>query len=236
MISTSVPHRGCAPSPTAAGTCGAAGPAPRRRRPPPTPARAAAEASSSDDPSDPSFWTGVRKHCGASWRPAFLSGGAAGSGGGGGQRPARKKGPWPPVPRPGGACDRARDAARDAARRRAADAAAERGGGDGARREGDGGADPAAAPAASPDPPRDSTDLLLLSEMAAVALPTLAALACDPVAGLVDTAWVGRLPGTAELASVGVGTAAAGLVSKTVNNPLLAATTSAVAEASGRDA
>jgi len=67
-----------------------------------------------------------------------------------------------------------------------------------------------------------------------VAWPALLALACDPIAALVDTLWVGRLSAT-ELAAVGVGLAAFNAVAKLINNPLLGVTTSLIGNALGED-
>ncbi|MCO5578121.1 hypothetical protein L7F22_031959 [Adiantum nelumboides] len=67
-------------------------------------------------------------------------------------------------------------------------------------------------------------------EIAAIALPALLALTADPLASLVDTAFIGRL-GSVELAAVGVSIAVFNLVSKLLNFPVLNLTTSFVAEA-----
>ncbi|KAI5066985.1 hypothetical protein GOP47_0017513 [Adiantum capillus-veneris] len=67
-------------------------------------------------------------------------------------------------------------------------------------------------------------------EIAAIALPALLALTADPLASLVDTAFIGRL-GSVELAAVGVSIAVFNLVSKLFNFPVLNLTTSFVAEA-----
>lgn len=66
-------------------------------------------------------------------------------------------------------------------------------------------------------------------EILSIALPATLALAADPIASLVDTAYVGHL-GSAELAAVGVSGAVFNLVSKLFNVPLLNITTSFVAE------
>eukprot|EP00250_Pteridium_aquilinum_P007817 c17462_g1_i1 orf=282-2039(+) len=66
-------------------------------------------------------------------------------------------------------------------------------------------------------------------EISAIALPALLALAADPLASLVDTAFIGRL-GSVELAAVGVSIAVFNLVSKLLNFPVLNLTTSFVAE------
>ena len=61
----------------------------------------------------------------------------------------------------------------------------------------------------------------------------LASLAAEPLAGLVDAAYVGRL-GPTQLAGVGVALSIFNSSTKLLNVPLLAVTTSAVAAASGR--
>ncbi|XP_075486310.1 protein DETOXIFICATION 44, chloroplastic [Primulina tabacum] len=66
-------------------------------------------------------------------------------------------------------------------------------------------------------------------DILSIALPATLALAADPIASLVDTAYVGHL-GSAELAAVGVSGAVFNLVSKLFNVPLLNITTSFVAE------
>lgn len=66
-------------------------------------------------------------------------------------------------------------------------------------------------------------------EISAIALPALLALTADPLASLVDTAFIGRL-GSVELAAVGVSIAVFNLVSKLLNFPVLNLTTSFVAE------
>jgi len=70
-------------------------------------------------------------------------------------------------------------------------------------------------------------------EIISIAAPMLAALACDPVASLVDTAMLGRL-GAAPLAAAGVGLSIFNTCAKITNMPLLAATTSSVAAARGQ--
>ena len=90
-------------------------------------------------------------------------------------------------------------------------------------------------PPPPPPPPLlpPAEPLAIELEILAIALPTLATLAADPVAGLVSTAYVGRLPGAAPLASVGVALSVYGSVTKLLNMPLLAVTTSSVAQALG---
>ncbi|KAJ3684093.1 hypothetical protein LUZ61_013257 [Rhynchospora tenuis] len=72
-------------------------------------------------------------------------------------------------------------------------------------------------------------------EIVNIALPAVLALAADPLASLVDTAFVGHL-GSAELAAVGVSVSVFNLVSKLFNVPLLNVTTSFVAEQQALDA
>nr|GLL36842.1 protein DETOXIFICATION 44, chloroplastic [Ipomoea trifida] len=66
-------------------------------------------------------------------------------------------------------------------------------------------------------------------EILSIALPAALALAADPIASLIDTAFVGHL-GSVELAAVGVSASVFNLVSKLFNVPLLNVTTSFVAE------
>ena len=68
-----------------------------------------------------------------------------------------------------------------------------------------------------------------------IAGPALLALAADPLANLVDTAWVGHL-GAVPLAAVGVAVTVQNLFTKVVNVPLLSVTTSAVASTGGETA
>ncbi|KAH7514695.1 hypothetical protein FEM48_Zijuj11G0117500 [Ziziphus jujuba var. spinosa] len=69
----------------------------------------------------------------------------------------------------------------------------------------------------------------LVPEILSIALPAALALAADPLASLVDTAFVGHI-GSAELAAVGVSVSVFNLISKLFNVPLLNITTSFVAE------
>ncbi|XP_010922639.1 protein DETOXIFICATION 44, chloroplastic [Elaeis guineensis] len=71
-------------------------------------------------------------------------------------------------------------------------------------------------------------------ELVSIALPAVLALAADPIASLVDTAFVGHL-GSVELAAVGVSVSVFNLVSKLLNVPLLNVTTSFVAEQQALD-
>ncbi|XP_019187392.1 PREDICTED: protein DETOXIFICATION 44, chloroplastic [Ipomoea nil] len=66
-------------------------------------------------------------------------------------------------------------------------------------------------------------------EILSIALPAALALAADPIASLIDTAFVGHI-GSVELAAVGVSASVFNLVSKLFNVPLLNITTSFVAE------
>eukprot|EP00878_Enallax_costatus_P011013 GHUV01011503.1.p1 GENE.GHUV01011503.1~~GHUV01011503.1.p1 ORF type:complete len:298 (+),score=77.41 GHUV01011503.1:190-1083(+) len=75
----------------------------------------------------------------------------------------------------------------------------------------------------------------LNTEIFSIALPMLATLAADPIAGLVDTAYVGRL-GANQLAGVGVALSVFNTTTKLFNVPLLSVTTSSVAAAAGREA
>ncbi|KAF3448039.1 hypothetical protein FNV43_RR08747 [Rhamnella rubrinervis] len=69
----------------------------------------------------------------------------------------------------------------------------------------------------------------LVLEILSIAFPAALALAADPLASLVDTAFVGHI-GSAELAAVGVSVSVFNLISKLFNVPLLNITTSFVAE------
>ncbi|KAH7665561.1 Multi antimicrobial extrusion protein [Dioscorea alata] len=66
-------------------------------------------------------------------------------------------------------------------------------------------------------------------EIARIAVPAALALAADPLASLVDTAFIGRL-GPVEIAAVGVSIAIFNQVSKVAIYPLVSVTTSFVAE------
>lgn len=66
-------------------------------------------------------------------------------------------------------------------------------------------------------------------EIAAIAWPSLLALAADPLASLVDTFYIAQI-GPVDLAAVGVAISVFNLVSKVFNFPLLNVTTSFVAE------
>ncbi|XP_031739708.1 protein DETOXIFICATION 44, chloroplastic isoform X2 [Cucumis sativus] len=69
----------------------------------------------------------------------------------------------------------------------------------------------------------------LALDILAIALPAALALAADPIASLIDTAFVGHI-GSTELAAIGVSASVFNLVSKLFNVPLLNITTSFVAE------
>uniref|UniRef100_A0A2C9V768 Polysaccharide biosynthesis protein C-terminal domain-containing protein n=1 Tax=Manihot esculenta TaxID=3983 RepID=A0A2C9V768_MANES len=69
----------------------------------------------------------------------------------------------------------------------------------------------------------------LAVEIAQIAVPAALALAADPVASLIDTAFIGHL-GPVELAAVGVSIAIFNQVSKIAIFPLVSVTTSFVAE------
>ena len=78
---------------------------------------------------------------------------------------------------------------------------------------------------------RESVD----REMLAIAAPALVGLAIDPLASLVDTAFVGRLCSSADLAGAGVSIGLFNLLSRTFNF-INTATTSSVAAASSDEA
>lgn len=66
-------------------------------------------------------------------------------------------------------------------------------------------------------------------EISLIAFPAIVSLAAEPIASLVDTAFVGHI-GSVELAAVGVSISIFNIVSKLFNIPLLNVTTSFVAE------
>ncbi|KAJ6815876.1 protein DETOXIFICATION 42 [Iris pallida] len=80
---------------------------------------------------------------------------------------------------------------------------------------------------------RDARDVFKMddlgSEIAQIALPAALALTADPIASLVDTAFIGRI-GPVELAAVGVSIAVFNQVSRIAIFPLVSVTTSFVAE------
>ncbi|DBA99785.1 TPA: hypothetical protein ACH3X3_012329 [Trebouxia sp. C0006] len=69
-------------------------------------------------------------------------------------------------------------------------------------------------------------------QIAWLAVPTIATLAADPVASLVDTAFIGHL-GAVQLAGVGIALSVYSTVTKLFNVPLLSVATSSVATAYG---
>ena len=94
----------------------------------------------------------------------------------------------------------------------------------------------AAAPAASGAPPRRRRLASLLSSphdasIAALAVPALGSLLLDPIMTAVDTALVGRLVGTTQLAGVGLSSIALTFF-VVLFNPLIFVTTPAVARKS----
>lgn len=74
-----------------------------------------------------------------------------------------------------------------------------------------------------------SGDSDFVREVATLALPAVLAQAVEPIAQLMDTAYVGRI-GSVELAAVGVAVSIFNLISKLFNTPLVNVTTSFVAE------
>ncbi|XP_040383382.1 protein DETOXIFICATION 45, chloroplastic-like isoform X2 [Oryza brachyantha] len=88
----------------------------------------------------------------------------------------------------------------------------------------DGAKDPAAAVRLEGDHPGE-----IRKELANLALPAIVGQALDPVALLLETAYIGRL-GPVELASAAVGVSVFNIISKLFNIPLLSITTSFVAE------
>eukprot|EP00884_Botryococcus_braunii_P000219 jgi/Botrbrau1/10198/Bobra.116_1s0014.1 len=69
-------------------------------------------------------------------------------------------------------------------------------------------------------------------DIALIAVPTLATLAADPIASLVDTAYIGHL-GASQLAAVGIALSIYATATKLLNVSLLAVTTSNVATVMG---
>ncbi|KAH8966574.1 hypothetical protein BDL97_03G032700 [Sphagnum fallax] len=74
----------------------------------------------------------------------------------------------------------------------------------------------------------------ILREIIVLALPALIAQAVDPVAQLMETAFIGRI-GVVELAAVGVSISTFNLVSRMFNMPLLNVTTSFVADDASKE-
>ncbi|GIL79303.1 hypothetical protein Vretimale_16462 [Volvox reticuliferus] len=87
-----------------------------------------------------------------------------------------------------------------------------------------------AAPGKSQSPYKDLRELD--AEILSIGIPMLATLAADPIAGLVDSAYMGRA-GSSQLAAVGVAISIFNTATKLFNAPLLAVTTSTVAKATG---
>ncbi|KAL5126117.1 Protein DETOXIFICATION 45, chloroplastic [Glycine soja] len=75
----------------------------------------------------------------------------------------------------------------------------------------------------------DSASVDVKRELISLTLPALASQAIDPLAQLMETAYIGRL-GTVELASAGVSISIFNIISKLFNIPLLSVATSFVAE------
>ncbi|KAI0514025.1 hypothetical protein KFK09_010058 [Dendrobium nobile] len=73
------------------------------------------------------------------------------------------------------------------------------------------------------------------NELTKLALPAIVGQALDPVAQLLETAFIGRL-GPVELAAAGVSVSIFNIISKLFNVPLLSVTTSFVAEELSKDA
>lgn len=82
----------------------------------------------------------------------------------------------------------------------------------------------------SPSPPLDhSHSVDVKKELIMLSLPAMVSQAIDPLAQLMETAYIGRL-GPVELASAGVSVSIFNIVSKMFNIPLLSVATSFVAE------
>ncbi|KAG6517856.1 protein DETOXIFICATION 45, chloroplastic-like [Zingiber officinale] len=79
------------------------------------------------------------------------------------------------------------------------------------------------------DPNNGSHPSSVRSELVRLALPAIVGQAIDPLAQLMETAYIGRL-GPVELASAGVSMSIFNIISKLFNIPLLSITTSFVAE------
>ena len=69
------------------------------------------------------------------------------------------------------------------------------------------------------------------SDIFAIAVPAFFALATDPIASIVDSVWIGRAAGAIPLAGSGIAVAVLGVITKLFNSPLLAVTTSVIADA-----
>lgn len=79
------------------------------------------------------------------------------------------------------------------------------------------------------EPPIDLRPGGVRNELILLALPAVLGQAIDPLAQLMETAYIGRL-GALELASAGIGVSVFNIVSKIFNIPLLSIATSFVAE------
>jgi putative MATE family efflux protein len=73
-------------------------------------------------------------------------------------------------------------------------------------------------------------DLSINDSIVTIALPAFFALAADPIASLVDSAWIGRI-GAVSLTASGLAIAVLNIVVKLFNSPLLSVTTSVIAKA-----
>eukprot|EP00205_Picochlorum_sp_RCC944_P007287 CAMPEP_0182613518 /NCGR_PEP_ID=MMETSP1330-20130603/25931_1 /TAXON_ID=464278 /ORGANISM="Picochlorum sp., Strain RCC944" /LENGTH=563 /DNA_ID=CAMNT_0024833235 /DNA_START=43 /DNA_END=1731 /DNA_ORIENTATION=- len=82
----------------------------------------------------------------------------------------------------------------------------------------------------SPGLIEDGGALSINDSIATIALPAFFALAADPIASLVDSAWIGRIDAISLTAS-GLAIAVLNIVVKLFNSPLLSVTTSVIAKA-----
>jgi Na+-driven multidrug efflux pump len=80
--------------------------------------------------------------------------------------------------------------------------------------------------------PADVRKRSLDRQFVAIALPALAQCAAEPLAGLVDTAWIGRL-GSVAMGAAGVAVSAHYAAAKVFNDPLLRTSISLVASSDG---
>jgi len=78
--------------------------------------------------------------------------------------------------------------------------------------------------------PEDQSSLSINDSIITIALPAFFALAADPIASLVDSAWIGRI-GAIPLTASGLAIAVLNIVVKLFNSPLLSVTTSVIAKA-----
>ncbi|KAK7386079.1 hypothetical protein VNO78_32164 [Psophocarpus tetragonolobus] len=88
---------------------------------------------------------------------------------------------------------------------------------------------PESQPEPEPEPEPVHVHVNVKRELLLLSLPALAGQAIDPLAQLMETAYIGRL-GTVELASAGVSVSIFNIISKLFNIPLLSVATSFVAE------